>query len=748
MRDSVERVQNVSEITAREVLGIAYKSLWQSDEMYALLNSDGELVWVNEKYKAECLHFGINLMQAEFLDFEGGITALIQNGNPWEEEKKLSVGYGVVQGERIFGELMLSQDRESGFFLLQFWLGNEYEALPSTVKQQHLSYSRILDIISADIAIFDTSHKYLYINKSSLPNDEVRAFLMGRDDFDYCKFRNKPIDLALKRRVVFEEVIREKSIRTFEEEFETAQGPRHHLRNFFPVFDQVGEVEFVIGYGIDITSLKRVEHKNLVLFNALQSAKDGVAITDPDGVYTYLNPAHVAMFGYEHESELKGHSWIKLYPVEESERLIREVFPILMEKGSWSGEMQGLSKKGEKIYQQISLNLLPNKGIVCISRDIGQEYARNEEIKKLALVAEKSNSMVMITDSKGLIDWVNDSFVKTTGFKFQDIYKKGPSDFFWFDSKELTVYSARILTEYIPKSFNGEFKTKTKQGKARYLQIDATPIYDSKEQLLNVVVVLHDITSIKEVELTLTNLLKEEKVIGEMKSQFISLTSHEFRTPLTGIQVSRDILELTIKREAAKLYPLLSKHFNRISSQILRLGEILDKILLMGKLESQKVNFKPELGSLLSLVQRLIKVEMPVEGQQFAMVQLIVQGEEQEVVFDVQLMEHVFMNLIQNALKYSGGGRRPQVFLRFEKEYVEVEVKDFGIGIPEEDKKYLFTAFFRSSNAENIQGTGLGLVLVKQFVEMHKGEIRLESEVNKGSSFFVKLNYHIELEKN
>ena len=117
-------------------------------------------------------------------------------------------------------------------------MGREYEVLSTSARQQFLSYSKILDIIPADIAIFDLEHKYLYINRSSLPNDEVRAFLLGKDDFDYCAYRNKSVQIAKKRREVFERVLSTKTMQTFEEQFVVATGVRHHLRNFFPIFDE------------------------------------------------------------------------------------------------------------------------------------------------------------------------------------------------------------------------------------------------------------------------------------------------------------------------------------------------------------------------------------------------------------------------------------------------------------------------------------------------------------------------------
>ena len=700
----------ISDVSAREILGVSYFFLENSDCIFGLVSKEGVLSWFNRGFEKESIRLGLNLMKFKFLTFSKGLVEFFQYGLAEKEGKRHSVSWTDSKGEHFFGEITFSFDRVSSFYLFQIFMGREYEVLSTSARQQFLSYSKILDIIPADIAIFDLEHKYLYINRSSLPNDEVRAFLLGKDDFDYCAYRNKSVQIAKKRREVFERVLSTKTMQTFEEQFVVATGVRHHLRNFFPIFDESGSVEFVIGYGIDITNLRLSEQKNFELFNALKSSRDGVAITDENGLYTYLNPAHVQMFNYEREEELKGFSWTKIYSEDEQDRIQAEVFPILMETGSWSGKTVGVGKNGETIYQQISLNLLPNRGLICICRDIGQEYAQSEEIRKLALVAEKANSVVLITDSSGRIEWVNESFERVTRFLLKEVVTLQPTDIFEFGEEVTEKYFKLLHTMEESEGFNGEVMMKRKCGEEKYFKIDASPIYGIEDKLTNIVVVLHDISAAKEVELRLTNLLKEEKVIGEMKSKFISLTSHEFRTPLTGIQVSKDILELTLKRDASGVYRSVSKHFSRISEQILRLEEILNKILLMGKIETQKMYFKPELGSLVKLIKYALQQEKLSGVEKSEQINLIIEGEEFEIEFDVKLMEHVVVNLIQNAIKYSKGAKNPQVFVRYVGEDVEVEVKDYGIGIPEEDQRYLFTPFFRASNAENIQGTGLGLV--------------------------------------
>lgn len=229
--------------------------------------------------------------------------------------------------------------------------------------------------------------------------------------------------------------------------------------------------------------------------------------------------------------------------------------------------------------------------------------------------------------------------------------------------------------------------------------------------------------------------LSKERELNEMKSKFVSIASHEFRTPLSTILSSASlILQYMAKQEENKV----EKHIHRIKSNVNHLTAILNDFLNLGKLEEGRIETTSEyfvVEDFLREIQEELKPMLKPE-QRFTL-QL---PELNEAVYtDARILKNILINLLTNAIKYTDPGK--QIFLKAiqTKEDLTFDVIDQGIGIPEEDKRHLFERFFRASNATNIQGTGLGLNIVRRYVELLNGKIYFESEYGKGSTFTVKI---------
>ncbi|NME70802.1 sensor histidine kinase [Flammeovirga aprica] len=237
----------------------------------------------------------------------------------------------------------------------------------------------------------------------------------------------------------------------------------------------------------------------------------------------------------------------------------------------------------------------------------------------------------------------------------------------------------------------------------------------------------------KKIESELRKNLEREKELNEMRSKFISMASHEFKTPLATIMTNMDILELALKKKAMNFSDLkIDKYIARMRSESKRLNLLLDEVLQLGKIEAGKTPFSPKNVSISQFVEDyLIEFKSRTSPPQ----EIILQKEiiADAVWIDGILMGHVLDNLLTNAIKYSD----KEVYLRLfaSSDALRIEVEDQGIGIPLSDFSNLFESFFRASNTEHVQGTGLGLVIAKEFVEMHGGVIVCESEEGKGSVF-------------
>ena len=232
----------------------------------------------------------------------------------------------------------------------------------------------------------------------------------------------------------------------------------------------------------------------------------------------------------------------------------------------------------------------------------------------------------------------------------------------------------------------------------------------------------------------LSEALSKEKQLNEIKSRFVSMASHEFRTPLSTVLSSASLLS---KYTSGNDQDKRDKHIFRIKDSVTHLNDILEDFLSLGKLDEGKVFITITMFNIDELLQDLIE-EMKGQLKEGQELQYTFAGTK-EFFSDNKLLRNIGINLISNAIKFSGDQKVIEVNCRVENETAVISVKDQGIGISEEDKKHLFTSFFRGQNAVNIQGTGMGLHIVKRYVTLLKGSIKLESSLKTGSAFIITL---------
>lgn len=596
----------------------------------------------------------------------------------------------------------------------------------------------ILNTIPADIAIWDLNYRYIFLNKSAIKDDMKRDWIIGKDDFEYCKYWDKPIDIALERRKSHNKMILTGEQVHLEEQLETKEGTKHLLRIFKPILDSNGQVKFGLGYGVDITSVKQIETNLDKMSLAVKSTMDGVAILDEKGHYIYINEAYVKMFGYQSEKDFIGKSWHMLYEKKEIEILESKIFPIIMANGRWVGDTKGKLKDGTPIYQEITLTSLPDGGLICICRDKTEQRNQKRRLERAAIVADNTSSVIAISDKHDRIQWINKAFTDVLGYTMDEVLGRDPT-FLHGPETDKRVIKKILKRPMDPKGFSGEILNYSKNGTKYWMQINATPIYNEEGELINFVAVANDITALKYAEENIKNNLQKEKELNELKSQFVSIASHEIRTPLASIQSSADLIKMFLDKD---LVPKdkIEKHLEKIESQITRLSTIMSNLLTVGRINLGKFDLHKNETDVENFVRNIIAEFFSVtsDGRK---IKLEVIGKKQKSQIDKVLMSQVLINLISNAIKYSVGKSDPEVIVTYFPNYYTIKVKDPGIGIPEEQHKNIFNSFFRANNVENIQGTGLGLVIVKKFVEMHKGKISFTSTLGKGTTFEVKFPY-------
>ncbi|WON94823.1 PAS domain-containing sensor histidine kinase [Sphingobacterium sp. Lzh-3] len=228
--------------------------------------------------------------------------------------------------------------------------------------------------------------------------------------------------------------------------------------------------------------------------------------------------------------------------------------------------------------------------------------------------------------------------------------------------------------------------------------------------------------------------LEKEIELNQLKSRFVSMASHEFRTPLSSVQLSASLIEKYSERPDDKANIL--KHTNKIKSAVQLLTSILNDFLSLEKLEAGIVVMNKQYINLVELAEEITEeMQLICKKNQHIVYQHT--GEIGHFTLDPNLLKNALVNLISNAIKYSGEDTLIEFTTCIDEEGCLISVKDNGIGIPEEDQVHLFEPFFRAHNTGNIPGTGLGLNIVKRYIELMAGQMEFESEVHKGTSFRV-----------
>ena len=237
-------------------------------------------------------------------------------------------------------------------------------------------------------------------------------------------------------------------------------------------------------------------------------------------------------------------------------------------------------------------------------------------------------------------------------------------------------------------------------------------------------------------EKALQKALEREKELNALKSRFVSMASHEFRTPLSTVSSSASL----IKRYAdAAGQEKREKHINRIKSAVANLTGILNDFLSLNKLETggveavtQEMDLETLTRNIAGDLQTILKKDQSIKLSYDA---------PKQIYSDPKIIKNILFNLMSNAIKYSPPGKVIQLSMLTKSDTIEIRVKDEGIGIPLHDQEHLFERFFRATNVENIQGTGLGLNIVKQYLDLLNGSITFISEENKGTTFIAHIPY-------
>jgi len=276
------------------------------------------------------------------------------------------------------------------------------------------------------------------------------------------------------------------------------------------------------------------------------------------------------------------------------------------------------------------------------------------------------------------------------------------------------------------------------QKKKVRLSYHFTKFTDYNTNKLHVAVFFTNITDIIRAEQEHQKAERAARRLSQLKSNFINLVSHELRTPLSIILSSAEILEMQAANQFQKIPVTTSKYLTRIISQVDKMTKLLTDFLLISKIESGNLALQLSSCNVVSILHKVVAESfMPYKDGRN--VEVKTKGERKAQIADSNMLHMIFENLLSNACKYSSGKPAPKAQIRFQKNKWTLLIVDAGIGMPEKYKREIFTAFVRGSNVGNIEGTGLGLMLVHYLVQQHLGQIHIKSSIHKGTAILISL---------
>jgi PAS domain S-box-containing protein len=372
----------------------------------------------------------------------------------------------------------------------------------------------------------------------------------------------------------------------------------------------------------------------------------------------------------------------------------------------------------------------------AIDRKRAEQALRESEEKFRALFEASSQGVILHNEEKILE--VNTATVRILGFNSAaEIIGHHPVEFA-APLQPGGLPAAELAPRYIQQclttgSARFDWICRNPQGREIPIEVTLTRIQWSGQQVIQAVI--NDITHRKQAEAELLRSLAREKELGQLKTNFVTTVSHEFRTPLGIIMSSAEILRDYLER----LEPEdRQQHLQSIHKSTRRMAELMEEVLVIGRLDSGKMDFQPRNLDLVTLCRRMVD-EVLASTENVCPIQLKFNGDISEARADERLLQHIFTNLLANAVKYSEPGQPVEFTIDRQRTNVVFHVRDRGIGIPEADQSRLFQAFQRAQNVGQRPGTGLGLTIVKRCVEMHGGTISLESKAGEGTTVTVRL---------
>jgi PAS domain S-box-containing protein len=408
-------------------------------------------------------------------------------------------------------------------------------------------------------------------------------------------------------------------------------------------------------------------------------------------------------------------------PFHEAEILMRVRTQIMIQQ-----QRKQLVDQNQKLTQEIA-----KRQQTEVSLQASEEQYRN--------LVEQTSDWIWECDANWRVTYTNGQLKSTLGRCPTDVLGRSFHDILTADSYERFVQILRQLTSDRP-STQLEVGAWHQSGTVVEFETSGLLRLSPQGHVLGYRGIARDISRRKQVEHEIRQALGRQKEINEFKSRFVSVISHEFRTPLTVIHSSADILQ-NIPCDEREREELLM----RIQAAVNHMTLLVDDVVLVGQAETGKLKSVPTRVTITPFLQDLLR-EFEVLTQPNHQIKFISEVADLELSVDQKLLRQMVTNLVSNAIKYSPAGGDVTIHVARQGSNVVLEISDSGIGIPLDDQTNLFECFHRAQNVGTIPGTGIGLFITRECARLHQGDITVRSEVGQGTTFTVRLPLALDMD--
>ncbi len=512
---------------------------------------------------------------------------------------------------------------------------------------------------------------------------------------------------------------------------------RHHPDFYENIQISIEALAFQLGGTISRINAERALLSSQLNFRMMfDTINDFMFILDMEGSILLTNSVVERRLGYTTE-ELRQFHVLDVHPPERRNEAGSIVEDMLAGKAAYC-PVPLKAKDGTLIPVETHVILGKWDGrdaLFGISRDVTEREMHETALRMQSAAFESFALAIIITDVKGRIQWANSGFTRLTGYQMEEFIGKHCGEIIGTGQKDSSFFGEMWSTILGGQVWSGEIINRRKDGTLYPEEQTITPVLDYNGEIRNFIAIKIDITDRKRFEESLQSAIAKEKELNELKSRFVSMASHEFRTPLASILMMSD----SLKTYRTKMNDdQIEQKLTNIKEPVQHLAKVVTDVMQIAKIQEGKLSFDPQMIDLIALCNTAI-MDFNLDSQLKNKIRLECDIETLPMMLDARLMVQVLNNLLSNAIKYAQPDPIVKVKIAEQFNQIQLSIKDNGIGIPEENQKNLFFPFYRADNVRQIQGNGLGLSIVKESVRLHGGDITFKSALGKGCTFVVHL---------